>query len=92
MADLIRVANDIRISYKTFTITYRIQTGDRRYSRWYADVIRYPAYKITELQEADNKSRSQYENESIERTKKYCESRGEVVYNWVITDKDNRKR
>jgi hypothetical protein len=70
---------------------YWITTGDRRINRTYFDVVKYPAYKTTELQDTDKKTRAQYENESIERTKEYCESRGEEVYSWVILDKDNKR-
>jgi len=81
MAELIKIANDMPIKYNLFTITYRIQTGNRKFCRWYNDNIKYPI----------GSSRSEYENQSIANTEKYCESTGEKIITWAILDKNDKK-
>ena len=80
MAELIRIANDMPIKYRTFSIYYRIKTGNKIFCRSYNATIKMPI----------GESRTQYENENIEQVKRYCETHGEEVDMWVIHDKENR--
>lgn len=80
------MAKEVPISYKTFRIVFRIGTTDRRQYRWYNDVVKYPAYKISELEQHDKKSREEYINQSIDRTTNYCNNRNERVLAWSILD------
>jgi hypothetical protein len=79
-----KMAKEVPISYKTFRILFRIGTTNKRQFRWYNDVVKYPAYKISDMEEHDKKSREQYINQAIERTTKYCDTTNEKVICWSI--------
>ena len=80
MAELIRIEEDKPIKYRTFSIYYRIKTGNNKFCRSYNATIKIPI----------GENRTQYENENIEQVKRYCETHNEQVDTWVIHDKDNK--
>jgi len=69
-----------KVKYKTFTMYYKILTRDNKYTRQYHEIVKYPA----------NECRTKYEDESRERSKKYCETHNEQMLFAIPIDKDNK--
>lgn len=80
MAELIRIANDTPIKYRTFSIYYRIKTGDNKFCRSHNEIIKMPI----------GENRDTYENNNIKKVERYCETHNEVIDTWVIHDKYNK--